>query len=539
MASGQQSQGHHKPSMEEKEEEQQQQCLELSEDKTSVAMMKEQRGTVRKALHNVQLADLPPVLRTKLAQFDRDGNGVIDPDELPITDLGSDTISIRAFPTAFRTSLGVFDLNGDGTVNMSELTQAAGLYAESKKMTRRLLAFAGVLLLVICALVGLTVGLTAVVVEEIKETKADGSGALVKKGTNTPVGTSKATQSVTLFDMVGQSASVLSQVRRVELEQVGTLLGYTITGYRATDATVDFLTSSGDVVTVDDTFINVTSVDGMPVYSELKSTTRRRELLGAVMHKSTAIVENVILQRDTVLRRDDAVLRYPDESQSNKMCMNLYHVHAKFEGGLNPDSMKPKDKALAPEECSAKCLEMQKEGQGCVGFTLADDKSVCYFRSEYDPNNSPYVYSVGLKPSPDSPNLVSRMTDYYFMNSAAKNGYRTCMEKKRPRQTQPSPTMQAPEAQVAMTNEMLTRKLTELQGKFNGQDSKITRLDIRLDTFDERVEAVEKRSKASEESLKALESEVSKNKELSSTLVGGFEYLNGHISTLLGRKVCC
>lgn len=91
-----------------------------------------------------------------------------------------------------------------------------------------------------------------------------------------------------------------------------------------------------------------------------------------------------------------------------------------------------------------------------------------------------------------------------------------------------------------MTNEMLTRKLTELQGKFNGKDSKITRLDIGFDTFDERVEATEKRSKASEESLKALESEVSKTKELSSTLVGGFEYLNGHISTLLGRrKVCC
>ena len=90
-----------------------------------------------------------------------------------------------------------------------------------------------------------------------------------------------------------------------------------------------------------------------------------------------------------------------------------------------------------------------------------------------------------------------------------------------------------------MTNEMLTRKLPELQGIVNGQDSKITRLDIRQDTFDERVEAMEKRSKASEESLKALESEVSKNKELSSTLVGGFEYLNGHISTLLGRKVCC
>ena len=108
------------------------------------------------------------------------------------------------------------------------------------------------------------VSLTAVVVEETKETKADSSGALVKKGTSTPVGTAKATKSLALFDMPGQTAGVLSGVKLINLKQFGTLLGYTITGYRATDTKVTFLASSGDVVAVDNNFINVTSASGMP-----------------------------------------------------------------------------------------------------------------------------------------------------------------------------------------------------------------------------------------------------------------------------------
>ena len=40
-------------------------------------------GEVRKVLHGVKIADCPPELREKLEQYDTNGNGVIDPNELP------------------------------------------------------------------------------------------------------------------------------------------------------------------------------------------------------------------------------------------------------------------------------------------------------------------------------------------------------------------------------------------------------------------------------------------------------------------------
>ena len=121
----------------------------------------------------------------------------------------------------------MFDVDGDGTVAPMELARGAELYKDSKKTAKRLMIFSGVLLIILVALVAVIVSLTAVVVEETKETKADNSGALVKKGTSTPVGTAKATKSLALFDMPGQTAGVLSGVKLINLKQFGTLLGYT------------------------------------------------------------------------------------------------------------------------------------------------------------------------------------------------------------------------------------------------------------------------------------------------------------------------
>ena len=406
-------------------------------------------GEVRKVLHGVRIADCPPELREKLAQYDTNGNGIIDPNELPdpmsaemtylkvssfpkkvqpllneiddekngkiemdeLTEIltvyvdlkkanKEGSISIKALPKEIQSMLKAFDVDGDGTVAPLELARGAELYKESKKTTKRLMIVSGVLLVILVALVAVIVSLTAVVVEETKETKADKSGALVKKGTSTPVGTAKATKSLALFDMPGQSAGTLSGVKLINLKQFGTLLGYTITGYRATDTKVTFLASSGDVVAVDNNFINVTSASGMPVYSEQKSAKRRRGLLAA--DDSTATVESSTTGNTA-------------KAEANGVCFNLYHRFTETSGGLNPDSINPSDKANAEKECVEKCASMKD--QGCVGFTMAGDKSVCYLKSAYD-TTKPYVFAG-----------EGSWTDYYFPDFAQKNGYEACMEK--------------------------------------------------------------------------------------------------------------
>ncbi|XRA99907.1 EF-hand domain-containing protein [Pycnococcus provasolii] len=403
-------------------------------------------GDARAMLHHVRLADLPEPLRSQLAVFDTNGDGTINPDELPTG--ASDYISIKAFPADLQKllneiddekngkleldelleiftmyaemkkanregsisiktlpkeiqyTLRAFDVDGDGTVAPMELARGAQLYKESKQTTKRLMIFSGVLLIVMCALVAVIVSLTAVVVEETKETKADNSGALVKKGTSTPVGTAKATKSLALFDMPGQSAGVLSGVKRIDLQQLGTLLGYTITGYRATDTKVTFLASSGDVVAVDNNFINVTSASGMPVYSEQKSAKRRRGLLAADDSKVTV---------------ESSTTGNTATATASGVCFNLYHRYEETSGGLNPDSINPSDKANAEKECVDKCASMKD--QGCVGFTMAGDKSVCYLKSAYD-TTKPYVFAG-----------EGSWTDYYFEGSKAKNGYDACKDK--------------------------------------------------------------------------------------------------------------
>ena len=61
-------------------------------------------GEVREFLHGCKLEDLPESLRKKLARFDSNGNGLIEPSELPITD-AEDSISIRAFPKTAQASV--------------------------------------------------------------------------------------------------------------------------------------------------------------------------------------------------------------------------------------------------------------------------------------------------------------------------------------------------------------------------------------------------------------------------------------------------
>ena len=152
-------------------------------------------GAVRVMLHGVKLSDLPEGLRKKLARYDRNGNGIIDEDELPLAD-DNDAISIKAFPPGVRKSIAVFDSDGDGSVKMDELIRAADMYHASKQQSRRLLVVASVLLLVLCATVGIMAGLTAVIVEESKETTVNGKGELVNKDNGKTLATKSSEFSV-------------------------------------------------------------------------------------------------------------------------------------------------------------------------------------------------------------------------------------------------------------------------------------------------------------------------------------------------------
>ncbi|XRA98799.1 EF-hand domain-containing protein [Pycnococcus provasolii] len=152
-------------------------------------------GEFRTVLHGVNLADLPELLRGRLARYDTNGNGVIDPDELPIPDDDS-SISLKAFPAVLREHLDVFDKDGDGSVNLNELLHASDLYRESKKRTKRLVVLSSVLLLLMTLLIGVITGLTAVVVEESKETKVGEGGELTSKTTGKTLATKSSEFSV-------------------------------------------------------------------------------------------------------------------------------------------------------------------------------------------------------------------------------------------------------------------------------------------------------------------------------------------------------
>ena len=143
----------------------------------------------------LSVASFPEDLQPLLNEIDDEGNGKLELDEL--TEIFTvyaelkkankeGSIAIKTLPKEIQSTLKVFDVDGDGTVAPLELARGAELYKESKKTTKRLMVFSGVLMLILCALVGVIVGLTAVVVEGSKETKTDASGLTLAKGTDKP-----------------------------------------------------------------------------------------------------------------------------------------------------------------------------------------------------------------------------------------------------------------------------------------------------------------------------------------------------------------
>ena len=289
-------------------------------------------GEVRKVLHGVKIADCPPELREKLQQYDTNGNGIIDPSELPdplttaapyisvgafpktlqpllreiddekngklemdeLTEIFTvyaemkkankeGSISIKTLPKEIQPTLKVFDVDGDGTVAPLELARGAELYKQSKKTAKRLMIFAGVLMVILCALVGVIVGLTAVVVEESKESKASGDGTLTKKGTSTPIAVGEAVKSSSIFDVVGMTPASLGGVKSLMLATGTTTRSFTVTGFTAKPGLVTFNTASGYSVMVSPKDYKIINIGADLVVATVTKTAsaRRRNLLAA------------------------------------------------------------------------------------------------------------------------------------------------------------------------------------------------------------------------------------------------------------------
>ncbi|XRB06625.1 EF-hand domain-containing protein [Pycnococcus provasolii] len=290
-------------------------------------------GEVRKVLHGVKIADCPPELREKLQQYDTNGNGIIDPSELPdplttaapyisvgafpktlqpilreiddekngrlemdeLTEVFTvyaemkkankeGSISIKTLPKEIQPTLKAFDVDGDGTVAPLELARAAELYKQSKKTAKRLMIFAGVLMVILCALVGVIVGLTAVVVEESKESKASGDGTLTKKGTSTPIAVGEAVKSSSIFDVVGMTPASLGGVKSLMLAKGTTTRSFTVTGFTAKPGLVTFNTASGYAVVVSPKDYKIINIGADLVVATVTKTAsaRRRNLLAAM-----------------------------------------------------------------------------------------------------------------------------------------------------------------------------------------------------------------------------------------------------------------
>ncbi|XRB09767.1 EF-hand domain-containing protein [Pycnococcus provasolii] len=246
----------------------------------------------------ISIKAFPENVQPFLREIDEEGNGKLEMGEL--TEMATTyvelkkankegSIAIKTLPKEIQPTLKVFDVDGDGTVAPMELARGAELYKGSKKTAKRLMTFSGVLLLILCALVGVIVGLVAVVVENSKETKTDSkTGITYAKGSSKPSATAKVTKTDSIYNAVKKSASALRAIDSLTLDKPdGSSLFYTITGAETHGGApgkanaVAFYSARGDVINVTATSLNVTKEDGTIVMTDtiVAEKSRRRRLL--------------------------------------------------------------------------------------------------------------------------------------------------------------------------------------------------------------------------------------------------------------------
>jgi len=145
-------------------------------------------------------------------------------------------------------------------------------------MVKRLTKAVAILFLVMIALVGTIVGLTAHVIESSKETETGDSGITYVKGSNTPSATAGVLEQSDLSEAYAYSEDELDSTKSLRLSSFDdeSVYSYTITGWTRNQTTVTFYASRGDVITVgSDGEIVATDAEG----SELVKVSSRRKLL--------------------------------------------------------------------------------------------------------------------------------------------------------------------------------------------------------------------------------------------------------------------
>ncbi|CAL6295824.1 unnamed protein product [Bathycoccus prasinos] len=252
-----------------------------------------------KADFSVPISSFPESLHPLLKEIDGpDGNGALETDELTeVFEMYAAAkkaneegcIALKSLPQELQKTLEVFDVDGDGTVGTTELARAAELYKDSNNMVKRLTKAVAILFLVMIALVGTIVGLTAHVIESSKETETGDSGITYVKGSNTPSATAGVLKQSDLSEAYAYSEDELDNMKSLRLSSLDleSVYSYTITGWTRNQTTVAFYASRGDVITVgSDGEIVVTDAEGSELL-KVSISSRRKLLRGRGAFLST------------------------------------------------------------------------------------------------------------------------------------------------------------------------------------------------------------------------------------------------------------
>ena len=247
-------------------------------------------GRRAKEAFSIPITTFPESLHPLLKEIDGpDGNGSLETDELTeVFEMYAAAkkaneegcIALKSLPQDLQKTLQVFDVDGDGTVGTAELARAAELYQDSKNMVKRLAKAVAVLFLVMVALVGTIVGLTAHVIESAKETETSGDGITYVKGSDQPTATGRVTSYDTLGESYAFPPEALDDVDTAYLfsDDESEEFSYTITGWSRNVSHIIFYSSRGDTITVDTVGNLITHDDAGNVLLEKEGGSGRRLL---------------------------------------------------------------------------------------------------------------------------------------------------------------------------------------------------------------------------------------------------------------------
>ena len=220
-------------------------------------------GRRAKEAFSIPITTFPESLHPLLKEIDGpDGNGSLETDELTeVFEMYAAAkkaneegcIALKSLPQDLQKTLQVFDVDGDGTVGTAELARAAELYQDSKNMVKRLAKAVAVLFLVMVALVGTIVGLTAHVIESAKETETSGDGITFVKGTDQPTATGGIASYDSLSETYAFPPDVLDDIDTAYLlsDDESEEYSYTVTGWSRNESHLVYYTARGDKITVD------------------------------------------------------------------------------------------------------------------------------------------------------------------------------------------------------------------------------------------------------------------------------------------------